>query len=390
VVATVLALSGAGVAGYYLLRPSPPPLPAVDLGSADSEIADAIKQAMDAVRDKPRDGETWGKLGMVLLAHDFDVACVEAFQAAERFDPKNPRWPYLQGLVVVLCDPDAGLACLQRAADKAGTTRSEPRLRLAEVLLDLGHVDDAEAAAAPILERWPSDPRVALIFARIATERGDWTMVLARTEGLQDEPSARRRAAVLRTDALRRLNRVEEAEAAARDAAKLPDDSLWDDRYVIEVKKLKVGGDAALVDGSRLLDGGDIRGAIAVLEQAAMKSKDPNPARLLLAKAYNLAGDPRSARQVVDQVLKSDPNSVEGWFQLGASQFLRGDPGAVASFERAVKLKPDHAQGYHNLGLARKKQGDRAGAAIAFEAALRCRPDYAAPRQALDELRKGK
>ena len=134
---------------------------------------------------------------MVLLAHDFDVACVEAFRAAERFDPKNPRWPYLQGLVLVLCDPDIGLACLQRAADKAGTTRSEPRLRLAEVLLDLGRIDEAEAVAAPILERRPSDPRVALIFARIATERGDSTMVLARTEGLQDEPSARRRAAVL-------------------------------------------------------------------------------------------------------------------------------------------------------------------------------------------------
>ena len=309
--------------------------------------------------------------------------------AAERFDPKNPRWPYLQGLVLVLCDPDTGLACLQRAADKAGTTRSEPRLRLAEVLLDLGRINEAEAVAAPVLERRPSDPRVALVFARIATEREDWTAVLAPRRAFRMS-QAQTSAAVLRTDALRRLNRVEEAEAAARDAAKLPDDSLWDDRYVIEVKKLKVGGDAALVDGSRLLDSGDVRGAIALLENAVAKSRDPNPARLLLAKAYNLAGDPRAARQVVDQVLKSDPNAVEGWFQLGASQFLTGDPGAVASFERAVKLKPDHAQGYHNLGLARKKQGDRAGAAIAFEAALRCRPDYAAPRQALDELRKEK
>jgi len=61
----------------------------------------------------------------------------------------------------------------------------------------------------------------------------------------------------------------------------------------------------------------------------------------------------------------------------------------VASFERTVKLKPDHALGYHNLGLARKKQDDRAGAAAAFEAALRCRPEYEPPRKALDELRKG-
>jgi len=389
VFAIVLILAGAGVAGYYLLRPSPPPLPAVDLRSADSEISEAVNKATDAVRDNPRDGEAWGKLGMVLRAHDFDVASVEAFQAAERFDPKNAKWPYLQGLTLVLYDPDAGLACLQRAADKAGTARPETRLRLAEVLLDLGRVDDAEAAAAPILELRPSDPRVALVFARIATERGDWNAVLARTEGLQHEPSARRRAAVLRADALRQLNRVEEAETAARDAAKLPEDILWDDRFVVEVLKLKVGGNAALSQGSELLNNGDVHGAIAVLENAAAKSRDPNQARLLLAKAYNMAGDPRTARQVVDQVLRADPNSVEGWFQLGVSQFLTGDPGAVASFERTVKLKPDHALGYHNLGLARKKQDDRAGAAAAFEAALRCRPEYEPPRKALDELRKG-
>lgn len=385
-----LVLAGAGLAGFYLLRSSPPPLPAVDLSAADPEIADAINKAMAAVRENPRNGEAWGKLGMVLRAHDFDVACVEAFRAAEQFDPENPKWPYLQGLTLVLFDPEPGLASFQRAADKAGTSRPEPRLRLAEVLLDRGRIEEAETAAAPILERRPSDPRVAIVFARVAAERGDWAAVLARTESLQDNPNARRRAAILRVDALRRLNRPDEAEVEAKLVAQLPEDILWNDRYVDEVFKLKVGGDASLRQGAALLSMGEVQPAIAELEKAVAKSRDPNPARLLLAKAYNMTGDPDAARRVIDQVLQSDPTAIEGWYQLGVSQFLKGDPKAVTSFEHTVKLKPDHAQAYYTLGLARKKHGDRPGAEAAFEAALRCRPDYEAPRKALEELRGGK
>jgi tetratricopeptide (TPR) repeat protein len=327
---------------------------------------------------------------MLLRAHDFDMPSVEALRAAEEFDPENAKWPYLQGLTLVMFDPDRGLECLRRAADKAGTARPEPRLRLAEVLLDRGRVEEAEAAAGPVLERWPSDPRAAVVAARVAAERGDWAAVLAGTERLRNDPTARRRAAILRADALRRLNRPEEADAEARLAAQLPEDRMWADRYVEEVHKLQVGGDADLRDARALLAAGRVPDAVTTLQRAIATSRNPTPARLLLAGVLNQARDHRTARLVAEQAIQSDPDAVEGWFQLGVAQFETGDPKAVESFERVVKLKPDHAYGYHNLGLARKKRGDREGAEAAFEAAIRCRPDYDAPRQALAELRGGK
>jgi tetratricopeptide (TPR) repeat protein len=386
----VLLAAGGGAAAYYLLRPAAPPLPAVDLSNADPEVAAAVAAAMDAVKAHPRSGAAWGKLGMVLRAHDFDTASVEALRAAERFDPDNPKWPYLQGLTLVLFDPDAGLACLERAAAKSRPEVPEPKLRLAEVLLDRGRVEDAEAAARPVGDRWPDDPRAAIVLARAAAERGDWAAVLARTEPVRDDPLARRQAAVLRSEALRRLGRTAEADAEAARAARLPQDRMWDDRYVRETVELQVGGDAALRRGEALLTAGQPREAAAAFEQASAKSRNPTPARLLLARALNEAGEPAAARRVLGDVLKADPNSVDGWFQLGVAQYLTGDPGSAASFERVVQLKPDHARAYHNLGLVRKKRGDRPGAEAAFEAALRCRPDYDAPRQALAELRGGK
>jgi tetratricopeptide (TPR) repeat protein len=328
---------------------------------------------------------------MVLRAHDFDMQSVEALRAAERFDPDDPRWPYLQGLTLVLHDPDVGLTCLERAAAKARDDRPEPRLRLAEVLLDRGRVAEAEEAVQPVAEKRAWDPRAGLVLARIAAESGDWAAVLTRTEPLRNEPAARKRATLLRADALRRLGRTAEADAEAARAGELPEDELWNDRYVKEVQDLQVGGDRDFRQGAMLLNAGQPVEAIAALQQAAAKSKNPTPARLLLARALNQARDPVAARAVATEVVRADAGSVEGWFQLGVAQFHTDDAQAAAeSFERVVKLKPDHALGYFNLGHARKKLGDRPKAEAAFEAALRCRPDHEPSRQVLAELRRGK
>jgi Flp pilus assembly protein TadD len=42
--------------------------------------------------------------------------------------------------------------------------------------------------------------------------------------------------------------------------------------------------------------------------------------------------------------------------------------------EQAIALKPDFAQAHHNLGVARSRGGDSAGAVRAYRDALRCNP----------------
>ncbi len=149
-IVAVIVIAGLAIGGWYIFRPAPAAPPAIDLSHADPEVAAAIQNAIDAVQSDPRDAATWGKLGMVLRAHDFGAESVQALREAERLDPTDPRWPYLQGLTLLLARPEEGIACLKRAAERSPANRPEPRLRLAEVLLEQGRIDEAEATAKPI------------------------------------------------------------------------------------------------------------------------------------------------------------------------------------------------------------------------------------------------
>ena len=171
----VIVVAVLAIGGWYIFRPTPAAPPAVDLSHADSEVAAAVQNAIDGVKSDPRDAATWGKLGMVLRAHDFAAESVQALREAERLDPTDPRWPYLQGLTLLLAQPNEGIACLKRAAERSPSNRPEPRLRLAEVLLEQGNIDEAEAIAGPVDEL---NPRAALLRARIAASRGDWNGAL--------------------------------------------------------------------------------------------------------------------------------------------------------------------------------------------------------------------
>src|SRR5438270_5558930 len=140
IVVVALVVIGAGIAllvAAWLWR-SPAP-PDVDLAGVDPAIVQAIDAARAEVRAAPRSAATWGRLGMVLRAHDFAAEANACFAQAERLDASDPRWPYLHGLTVALTDRDAAIPLLQRAADRSPFNPT-PRLRLAEVLLQQGRL----------------------------------------------------------------------------------------------------------------------------------------------------------------------------------------------------------------------------------------------------------
>lgn len=383
----VSLLIGIVVAAYFAPRPPTPPIPVIDLSRADPEVAEAIEAALGEVRTHPREAAPWGKLGMLLRANDFDMASVEAFAAAERFDPTDVRWPYLQGLTLALFNPDAGIACLRRAVPLASREFTDPQLRLAEMLVERGQLDEAESLAKDAAGRERDAGRSAWILARIEAERGNWSAVLQRSDAHLGNPAIRKRAALLRVTAYNRLGRVEEAARESARAREFPEDQSSHDWCVAEVLKFQLGGYKDLEQGTQLLQAGRLEEAIPVLERSVEKSRNRVPAQLVLARALNESRNPLAAQRVIEDVLQSDPNSVEGWFQQGVSQLLTEEfKDAEQSFQKAVKLKPDHALAWSNLGYVRVKLGDRPGARAAYETALRCSPNHEISRKALAEL----
>src|SRR5437764_828110 len=92
--AASLGLALAGWVGWrWYATPAPPRIP---LDGVQTEIAQAVGAALEEVRRRPRSGAAWGRLGMVLHANGFDEHVADCYRNAERFDPNNPRWPYLR------------------------------------------------------------------------------------------------------------------------------------------------------------------------------------------------------------------------------------------------------------------------------------------------------
>src|SRR5437660_1619218 len=60
-----------GICGYLYCRPAVPQLPTVVLQEVDPAVVVVIEEAHHAVRGSPHSAAAWGRLGMVLLAHDF-------------------------------------------------------------------------------------------------------------------------------------------------------------------------------------------------------------------------------------------------------------------------------------------------------------------------------
>jgi Flp pilus assembly protein TadD len=72
------------------------------------------------------------------------------------------------------------------------------------------------------------------------------------------------------------------------------------------------------------------------------------------------------------------PNAVILYNILGAANAgLRNLDGAIASFSKAVRIKPDYFEAHNNLGLALQNRGRFEEAIASFSKAVQIKPDYA-------------
>ncbi len=362
--------------------------PSLDLAQVDPEIAEAITAARQQVLDKPSSGPAWGRLGTVLWVHDYGVEALACLAQAERLEPREPRWPYFRGLTLLRTDPAAGIACLQRAAERCGDADPlAPRLRLAEALLDTGRLDEADLHLQKAVTLDPDNARAHLDRGRLAMLRKDWRTALKDLTVCVADRHARRLAFRLRAQVYRRLGEREHAEGDEGQAGKLPEDEPWPDLFAEEATRLQRGLSARLTTADILRRAGQLDEALAILEETAKKYPTSTRPWLHLAEIWHGLGRIDQAEQACRQAVRGDPDAAQAWFWLGVFQALKNRPReAVESFRRAIHLKPDYAMAHFCLGQCLSQLDDAAGAAKEYRLTLRCRPDYAPARAALEEL----
>jgi tetratricopeptide (TPR) repeat protein len=370
-----LVLVSAGLV-LVLARPVPTP-PNLKTSGLDPAIAGLIESSTRDVRNRPRSGAAWGRLATVLLHAQFQTEANFAFQQAERFSPRDARWPYLHGMLLREDQRDTALKLFEQASRLCGNQPDAPRLRLAQLLLERGRFNEAETHFQELLKSEPSHPPALLGLARIrlAQDRAaESTDLLGRC---LDSPHVARSAQALLAQVRRRQGDPAGAATAARQATALPPDRPWPDPYWSEALQLRVGKTARLEQAQSLIDLGRSAEALKALTSLERDYPDDPEAYYLAGWVLNREGRGADAERNLREHLRRSPDSPKGHAQLAVA-FLAQERYAEAAdvLRKGIELKPTWAELHFNLGYACAHLGRNDEAIARFRETLRLDANY--------------
>jgi tetratricopeptide (TPR) repeat protein len=393
----VLLAAAAGGGAWVWWRWSAPVPPEIALEGCEPAVVRAVEAARQQVIQEPRSGQAWGHLGQVLLAHYLYEPAAACCANAEQFDPKNPRWPYYQGLVKVQREPAAAAPLLQKAADLCDVSKPynpTPRLRLAEVLLQLDRPEEARSEFQHVLERQPGNPRAQFGLGQVAAAEDDQETALRCFANCSRHSQTRKKAATEVAKILRRRGQDAAADKLERQARSLPPDLPWPDAYASEFGDLGVSTEGRLQRAKVLEMADRFPQAIRILEET-VRDAPSYRAYVALGLAKLKTRDYAGAEEALRQARQLGPDQFEAIHLLGALRVEQARltwahpeqrPQAMDLYRQAAELarqavaiKPEDALGQMFLGLALKPLGQRKEALAAFRTAIRCAPDKPDP-----------
>jgi tetratricopeptide (TPR) repeat protein len=389
--------------GWYGWRRYTAPVPPEVEVANDPDLVEAVEAARGKVRQNPHSADAWGDLGKLLRASSYHAQAVFCFAQAERLAPDVPRWAYLRGEGLLPDEPETALPHLRRAAvlcDRVDRDNIAPRLRLAELLLQVGRYDEAGEELRRAEEIDPDSPSVALDLGLLAYARDDLEASRTWLLRCQHSPFTRKRACTCLATIAQRLGHKAEATALSQRADRLPRDRAWPDPFVLECLQLAVGKPQRFRQVEALEAQGQLREAVALLNEMVERQPDA-VAYAGLGKNLAALGDGRGAEEALRTAIHLAPDNAQAHYHLSKLLYARaekrrssGDAGGEAckDFESAAEqARLASASAPHNglahliLGLSLKALGRSKEALTALRTAVRCSPDVVEPHLYLGE-----
>lgn len=374
----VIALGGALLAPR--LGRGPALVPEIDSSGFDRTVARLIESRVAEVRRRPRSGQAWGNLGLILFAYSRPIPARTCLDQAEQLDSRNPRWPYFQSLLLAAESPGEALKKLRRTVELCGSEPEAPRWRLATLLAEAGQWSDAESELDTLLRDKPDFLPATLLKARAAQARGNILEALSLAQRCADDPRTTRGATALLASLHLRQGNTNAAAAAQRRLAVLPADTPVGDPFQAEAARLRGDPRALTEQAHPLLAAGRLGEAEAIIQQLIQKHSSYAETWLVAGRWQLLKKNYGAAEQALRRHLELDPQSSQGLFQLGMVQLAQQQfAAAAATFLKATQLKPDFGPAHYNRGLALTRAGNARDAIPAFREAIRHNPDRIDP-----------
>ncbi len=374
----VLSMACLIAAAVFVTRREPSPqLPAIETPGFEPAIVDQIQTALSEVRARPRSDPAWGKLGLILQAHElFDEARL-SFGHAERLAPREARWACFHGLLLARKSPGDAIGKLSHAADLKGDRAGAIRLHLAQILLEAGRIDEAESHFKKLTQVRIEQAPVLLGLAHIARSRGQLPEARLLLQPLLKSPFAAKRAQTMLAAIERQVGNAEPAIAAVRAAAALPSDQPWPDPFAAEAAQYRIGRRAWSDLGQQLLEQNRFEEAEPIASQLTKNYPEAPEGWLLFGRLRFVRNDCAGAEQALRRHLQLASNSVNGHFQLGITLLcLEKYPESVVALQKAIELKPDFGEAHFNHGFALARSGRGGDAIAALRKAVRYNPDF--------------
>jgi len=369
---TWIGLSFAIAAGclWFWMHRQTRPIPEIDLTRLDPPVAINVDRA------QPQSATAWGKLGSILRAYSLSEPARRCLSEAERLDPRQPRWPYFQSLLLSANAPEESLAKLRRAVQLAGNDPETPRLRLARLLAESGRWDEAEREIQELLRAQPEFVPALLLSARRAQARTNVSEAIALARRCAGDPRTARSAFILLANLHRQQGDLASASNATQRAAALPPDEPAADPFLAEAALLRNDPRILAEPAHPLLAAGRLKEAEPLIQRLIHEHSEFAETWLLAGRLQFLKKDLAAAEQSLRRHLQLDPRSSQGWFQLGLAQLGREQfPEAAETFLKATGQKPDFGPAFYNRGFALARAGNLREAIPAFREAARLNPE---------------
>jgi putative PEP-CTERM system TPR-repeat lipoprotein len=326
------------------------------------EVDRAIRVLEPALKQASQDSKVLALAGDLHLARNDFAKAAEYFDAAARSDPKSAIVRTRLGQSrLALGQTDRAMADLESAVQlDAGDYRADVAL----VVTHIKRQDYAEALKAvhTLEAKQPENPLTYNLKGVVYAGNND----LAEARRQFQHALELRPTYVPAASNLALLDIREKNPQAGRGRLE----------SILQKDKDNVQALLALADlGPRI--GATDKEQIGWLERAAKISPGSPQPRVLLARNYLRAGNPKSAVEAAEQAQALSPDNVQMLDILGYAQMAAGrKEQALATYTRLASLQPDSPLVLHRLAMAQAANANAGAAAATLEKALAIDPAF--------------
>ena len=349
-------------------------VPSPELSTVEAPVATAIQVARAKVVDGPNRAAAWGGLGLVLHAHDYLSEAVICYQQAEALAPKDARWPYLAGRVLMGEDLERAREAFGRAA-ALDPDFAAVYIYFGDLLLDLGEPEEADRRYSRALELAPGSPWALLGRARVALAAGSLETAEERLRtAVAAKPDFREAHSTL-AQVARRLGDEEQAQIHMWAVANFTASSAPPDPAYELVVDRGASFRWATRRGVVHTDAGEFADAEAEF-RAALLIEPNDPAALgNLGGALAAQGRLDEAEEVYRRALEADFEHVGSRINLAQALLQRGElEAAEERLEQALEIDPLAQEAHLNLALLHARQESWDASLEHGQTALRVNP----------------